>query len=415
MSLFSSSLSAHVSRILIVAMFMVMSTSMARAQVSYKSAQKKAFSGQYRAARAEIRTLLKSNPNEYEAIILMARTYNWEGKYDSAAHYLEPLVLEHPEFTDAWLALLDTRMWAKNMVDALPIVERLLNVQDTSMVLKLKRAEILHNIGRSTEAETALRRILAQTPHNASARYLLNEVLTATLKNQVGVNYYLQGSPTRTPWHMASVEYMRRFKGAPTAIRYNWAQRFGVQGHQIEADVYPQLAKKTYLYLNAGYGTNNGVFPILKGGAEIYHGLPLGLEINGGVRYMGFDRVDVTLYTGEVGKYMGNFWFGLRGYYSTLRSTNASAGVLTARYYLPDGFSNITVAGSTGTIPTLVGFFNEQVNRYVNHRISTDLNYQLSPVWQLRAGVWYEYEQIGAQPDVFIDRYTGTIGLSCSF
>lgn len=404
---------------LMVVLLWVMVPFLARAQEEDKAfaqARTSAYAGNYEEARRLVRAMLLQNPRHYEGLILMARTYNWQQRYDSAAVILDSLTTAHPEFTDAQEAKLDNRFWSGNYAEALQVIQILEAVGSLTPERQLVKAEALGKSGQYDLAETLLRSRLAANPDDAAARYLLIELISTTRKKQVSANYYLQGTPGRTPWHMASVEGLYKFKAAPTAIRYSWATRFGNTGHQLEADCYPKLTRMTYLYLNAGWGNNTGVFPSLKGGVEVYSGLKkAGLEFNGGVRYMGFENVRVTLYTAEVGKYLGPFWLGIRGFYSTLQDSRAEAIVLTARYYLPDGFSNLTVTASNGTIPTLVGFYNETVARFINQRISADFSYQLSPVWQLRTGLWYENEQFQQSPDRFLNRWSGTAGVSYSF
>ncbi len=380
---------------------------------TYEAARESAFAGRYLKSRELVRQLLATNPDQFEAQILMARTYNWEAKYDSAAQILVPLLEAHPEVSDAKGALLDCRLWAKNYSEALVITTQLLLEQPKNNELKLKKAQSYQGLNQEKQGLALVDSVLAVEPGNAAAKYLRSEFLAVVLKSQVGVNYYLQPNSDNTVWHMAMAEYMYRFKRAPSLVRYSYAVRFGNIGHQVELDCYPLLSAKTYLYVNAGLGNGTGVFPNAKGGIEIYQGLPLGFEVNAGIRYLGFSNQNVYLLTSELGKYLGDWWIGMRGFYSPLTTGDAFAGVGSVRRYIGDANRSISLAVSQGTIPTLVNFFDQRIAKLSNTRVSLDLNWGFGSRFVTKAGLWYEYDQVA--DDRFISRYTATVGLYRNF
>jgi YaiO family outer membrane protein len=162
---------------------------------------------------------------------------------------------------------------------------------------------------------------------------------------------YVSFSGTTDPWQLASVAVGRRAAAGSLYLRANYANRFNTTGVQVEADAYPRLNDRMYLYLNAGY-SDATVFPKWRAGGEVFTSLPHAWEASLGIRQLRFGGAPVTMFTGAVGKYVGNYWLSLRPF---LRSKDgglsASAG-LTARRYFEDGDHWVGAAASYGSSPT---------------------------------------------------------------
>jgi YaiO family outer membrane protein len=147
---------------------------------------------------------------------------------------------------------------------------------------------------------------------------------------------YVSFADGTDPWRLASVSYGQRGAAGSLIGRLNFADRFRTTGIQAEVDAYPRINEKVYLYLNTGYSSAS-IFPAWRFGGEVFTSLPNAYEASIGFRQLRFSGVPVTLLTGAVGKYTGNYWFSLRPYVRvTSDGVSASAG-LTARRYYEDG------------------------------------------------------------------------------
>lgn len=152
-------------------------------------------------------------------------------------------------------------------------------------------------------------------------------------------------------WRLGSIALSRRTAAGSVIARVNVADRFGATGAQVEVDAYPRLRTGTYLYLNAGYSASS-VFPEWRSGGELFQSLPQAWEASAGYRQLRFGGTPVTLFTGSVGKYAGDYWISLRPYLRFKDSgTSASAG-LTVRRYGADGDHYIGATISAGSSPT---------------------------------------------------------------
>ena len=153
------------------------------------------------------------------------------------------------------------------------------------------------------------------------------------------------------PWELAAVSLARRNARGSIIGRVNIARRFNTTGVQYEADAYPRLGESTYAYVNAGY-SHASIFPEWRFGAEVFTNLPDAYEASLGFRQLRFEGVPVTLFTGSVGKYLGNYWFSARPFIrSKDGGVSASAG-LTARRYYETADEYIGARVSYGTLPS---------------------------------------------------------------
>jgi len=152
-------------------------------------------------------------------------------------------------------------------------------------------------------------------------------------------------------WQLASATLGRRTSAGSIFARLNYANRFNTSGTQFEMDAYPRISKTVYLYLNAGY-SGATIFPEWRSGGEAFTSLPNAWEASLGFRQLRFGGAPVTLFTGAVGKYVGDYWFSLRPFLRKKDGGLSASAGLTARRYFEDGDHWIGASASVGSSPT---------------------------------------------------------------
>ncbi|HVZ77666.1 MAG TPA: YaiO family outer membrane beta-barrel protein, partial [Gemmatimonadaceae bacterium] len=174
--------------------------------------------------------------------------------------------------------------------------------------------------------------------------------------------------------------------------RVNRAERFGSSGGQVEVDAYPHIAQGVYAYLNLGYSSAS-LFPEWRSGGEIFTSLPSAYEASIGYRQLRFDGVPVTLFTGAVGKYSGNYWFSLRPYVREKDNGLSASASLTTRRYFADGDHYLGARVGFGSTPS-DQLYQDQVSRVSSFSAavqgSGDLVRSLLATWSLG----YDREEI---------------------
>src|SRR5215469_9387905 len=139
---------------------------------------------------------LKQNDADLEARFWRGRLLAWQGQW-AAAESEYKLVLEHaPNDSDVLAALADVLRWQKRSDDALVIIDRARAIAPTQPEILLRRARILHGLGRHAEAQRQYREILRIDPHNREARALL-EARAAEANTNFGPAWILPPLTTR--------------------------------------------------------------------------------------------------------------------------------------------------------------------------------------------------------------------------
>lgn len=150
-------------------------------------------------------------------------------------------------------------------------------------------------------------------------------------------------------WHIAGLEYKRETKIGAVLGRLNYGNRLGQSGWQFEGEAYPKFSKKVYNYIGIGYSPDKPVFPEFRGGYSLFVNIPKRYEVEGGVRYLHFDKgiwIGVAGLTG----YFGNWYLNARSYLSDNNGFNYS-GLLTARRYFGEMNDYAWLQLGTGVTP----------------------------------------------------------------
>lgn len=217
-----------------------------------------------------------------------------------------------------------------------------------------------------------------------------------------------------SPWNVLTGELSTRGRAGTLVGRASLADRFGRSGYQVEADAYPSLAKGVYGYVNLGYSPSV-IFPEWRFGAELFGNLPGAWELSAGFRRLLFEQTNVTLLTGSVGRYAGNYWISARPFVTVGhgdRSTTASLQGSVRRYFT-DARHYVTLAAGAGAA------FSEEVvvqelERLRSARVGVDGKQPLGGrALRLQWSAGFEREQL--PQGRARSRLTGAIGLERSF
>lgn len=227
-----------------------------------------------------------------------------------------------------------------------------------------------------------------------------------------GLDYsyaYFQGDID--PWHFLAASVGRRGRTGSIIGRVNLANRFASNGAQVELDAYPGLGEGTYGYLNVGYSQST-IFPDWRFGGELFRSLPRAWEGSLGFRQLRFGGAPITLFTGSVGKYAGNYWFSLRPYVRD-KDTGLSASMsLTTRRYYADADSYLGFRVGYGSSPG-----DQLTAEELTRTNSTTLGVQGSrTIRARRIGTWsVTYDREELLPNKFRNRWELSGGVKIEF
>jgi YaiO family outer membrane protein len=174
--------------------------------------------------------------------------------------------------------------------------------------------------------------------------------------------------------------------------------------------MYPKISRKLYGYLNYAF-SGDALFPRHRYGAELFAGLPYSLEASVGMRHLSFSaNSQVTIYTGSVGYYVGNYWLSLRSYITPGENHSSVSAAFTARRYLRNPEHYYTVRIGAGFSPELINLQSAAKQFYNLQSQSVTIGYQqpLSRRWTVSGNL-----ALGRQELLFSSgEYSNNIGTS---
>jgi YaiO family outer membrane protein len=351
----------------------------------------------------------------------MGRTYAWDQKYDSARMVLSKIIHSSPGHYDAIDALIDNEYYCDNLQESIKFADMGLSYHPNEVTFLFKKARSLNKLGDSGKASELLNHIVAIDPSDREALKLLLSIQKDKMVNKVSMDVSTDFFSDEKAWYFSSATYNRKTKNlGSVAIRYNYANRFGRNGQQLEFDAYPTVAKGVYIYFNTGI-SNSVNFPISRLTAEPYFKLPHGFEVSVGIRYMNFDKNHlaatdsnaVVIFTGTVGKYFGNYWLSVRPYLTPGNNAWSKSVNLTLRRYLDDSDSYVSLNLGTGVSPDVQQYAFDPGYYLKSNKIALAYRQKIIKRFFLDCGTGYAREE--TMPGVKRNRFSVNLGISYLF
>ena len=315
----------------------------------FEQARQLAFDGHRDQAIAQCQEILRTDPDDREAKVLLGRIYAWNKDYDRARPLLEEVVEERPTDTDARSALVDVELWSDHPEEASKLAKEGLALSPGNASLLAQNARALRKLGMDEEALETAAEALAADPDAPELLNFYRLVLQSTQRNKISAGYGTEFFNRGTdPWYTGYVSYRREFYWGSITPRVNFARRFDKNGIQFEIDSYPTITDDTYGYLNVG-GSTSSIFPKVRYGAEVYHNFPKGWEASVGFRRLHFDSKAVTIFTGTIAKYFGRYWIQIRPQYVTKNDGHSFSGRIRIRRFFNGRYEYVELSGGAGS------------------------------------------------------------------
>lgn len=350
--------------------------------------------GKYNEGRKIAFRALSQYPNYADILILVGRSYAWEGKNDSASVYLERAIVASPKYSDGYVAYLDNLFWADDLTKADEILQRAKSNLGTPTPdpIVYRESRLFYYREEYDEAYELVKPLFDKGYNQEGMLNYLSNLNRLRQTVAVGATYdYDSFEGAIDAWHTWSLYGRTRTKLTGSLIaRVTQSQRFDGFGTLYELDAYPSIGKNGYGYINIG-GSGASFFPKLRFGASYFHNLKGGWELEAGYRYLGFSEV-THIYTGSVGKYAGNWWLNFRPNFIPGDDGVSVSGQFTSRYYFKSAEDFFSLQLSTGVSP-------DEETRALNQLLNSyraRLGYQqlLTPKFMVYTFVGYSIDEI---------------------
>ena len=394
--------------------------SLARAQDSFDpdelffEARTLILDGEYAEGRKIAFRALGKYPDYADILILVGRSYAWEGKNDSASIYLDRAILASPDYEDAYTANLDNLFWSDRYDRAAEVLSMAKENFGEPLpdALRYKEARLLY-YKENYDGAYAIAEELFEKDSKVDGLLGFMQSLQRLRRNSaVGLTYdYDSFLGDISPWNTFSL-YGRMYTDVTGSMiaRITQSSRFDDSGTLFELDAYPSLGKNAYAYLNFG-GSSAGFFPKFRFGVSVFYNLSNAWEVEGGYRYMRFSET-TNIYTASVGKYVGNWWFNLRG--NLIPGTDSGLGTsanLQARYYFKTGEDFFSLQVSSGVSPDEESRDPSQLLN--SYRVRFGYQQMITDRFQLFGYTGYSRDELG--PDSYRDNLNISLGTEYRF
>ena len=376
----------------------------------FKEARELAFDGNREESISLCKHILEYYPKYDDVRIFLSRIYLWEKQLDKARLVLLNSFDKERESTIN--LFLDIELQANNYEKVIDIANRGLKNSPNNDEFLYKKALALNKLGDTKGAGESINRILNLNPSHKKAVSMRNLIELAGMNNYVSINYDLNLFDSNfDPWHLASVDISRKFEFGSLIFRTNYASRFNKNGYQFETDGYIRFLDGIYSYINFGYSPSN-LFPDFRFGIEPYFKLAFAMEISIGYRYLLFDKKGVNLYTGHLGKYLGNYWISIRPFISPKIESTGFSGIFIIRRYFADSDNYLSLLGGMGFAQS-GELNNNEFLKLDSKKIGIEYQVTLSKYLILKTGLQYAYEEY--YKDKWRNSYELKIGLKRRF
>lgn len=365
------------------------------AQDRFMQARELAFDGDREGARQVLRELLDENPDHWDARILLGRTLAWDKRYAEAREELLIVVRAKPNYSDARNALVDVELWSDHPEVAIGFLDDGLASSPNNEDFLYKKAAAQRQLGMLRDAMITLDRLLDRNPSHERGAKMFASLRVRRAKNKFGLGYgYTDVDTLSSAWHGASAQLSRRTSLGSFALRANWSRRFDRTATQFEIDAYPRIMDGLYAYVNYGYSADK-LYPKHRFGGELYANLPKGVELSAGFRRLQFGGSDVTIYTGTVAKYVGNWWISLRPYVTPKSIGTSQSYALTVRRYFGNRDTFIGLTAGTGSSPNDIQDVTD-LTRLDSRKLGMRASWAFTDLFTLTLGARYGWEELVA-------------------
>lgn len=376
-----------------------------------------AFDGKHKEGRELALQLIQQHPSYLELKTFVGRTYAWDGDYAAARALFAQVAEADGKTLDNYIAWADAEHWADEPENETVVVDKGLTQFKDDPDLLYRKARVLSFSGKMADAKAFAQKALRKRPNYGAAYVLLQELRSQLLDNSVSAGFsYERFSKYYDPSHFAYIQASRTTPLGSVIARVNYAARFGKTAFQPEVDLYPKIARGVYAYLNAGF-SGESLFPKQRYGAEIFASLPHSFEASAGARYLNFGpQSKVTIYTGSVGYYTGNYWLSLRPYITPDSGRSSTSLSFTVRRYFRNPENYFSVRIGAGISPELLnsqtaaGIYSKEFYGLRSQSLSLSYQQPLSRRWVVNGSLGMSRQE----PLFAVGEYYTNIGAALS-
>lgn len=379
--------------------------------------------GSYDKALEVAKQAFINDPARGDVAVMIANVYSWKDDQQSAADWLTKARKTGYQSAEYWDSYLNVLLRQSNFRVLLTVCGELELTNSYSDTLNLLKKQLLAYEGLKMyqEALDMLKRKRYESLMEEEWVRSFKSVLT-TLTQRHGIQaQYLVDRFFETATHQyASLGYQYKPSRNSYSFLLNYANRFGMNGIQLETSNYLMLGEKKYLYVNYGFSPSTNLFPEHRGGLEYYFSPVVAWEASLGARALYYPTAAqqlVYIFTAHTGWYTGNHWISLRPFWVVRHGAQSVSLITKYRYY---GASAVDFWGAelgVGNSPDdVLTTSQSNFNELMAYRLRLEKSFRISSTVDMLAALGYSYEQAFVQQaKMFRSRMTAELSARYSF
>ena len=310
---------------------------------SYAKANEEAKAGNWKLSRSYCQQILNQilnwDTDYFDASLLMAYTYAYESKFDSARMISTQLNNIKPDNHEVLELIVDTEIWSRKYKAALTQVEKALDVFPNDEIFLYKKANIQYLAKDYKDALQTLDELLEINSVHEDGTTLKKDILEYhQFLDYVFWEDYFEffKEPFLSRKLITTVGLSKWTKGGTYIGKVNMGNEWPdkANGFQYELEAYKQLSTTNYLWGNYAF-SNSRVFPKHRAGIEFFQRLPKGFEASAGIRFM-YWQDPIWVYTGSVSWLNNRNYLAFRPFFSYINSHFIDSYNLTYRRYFSE-------------------------------------------------------------------------------
>ena len=305
----------------------------------YATAKMETNAGNWSKTRTYCRKLLVHFPDHFDALLLMAQTFAFEQKFDSARLISSELYNVNPNDYDLLDLMINTEIWNRKYKAAMIHVEQALVSWSNDEHFLFQKAKIQFLSKDYLYALKTLDELLVINPDHEEGIALRKYILeNHRFKDYVFVEDHFEfyKKPTVSRKLITSTGISKWTKYGTYIAKINMGEELPYESlaFQYELEAYQQLFPTNYLYLGYAWSKND-FFPNHRGCIEFFQRLPKGFEASLGVRIFYWSE-PVWIYTGSISWLNNKNYLAFRPFFCHVNDHWIDSYNLTYRRYFSD-------------------------------------------------------------------------------
>lgn len=271
--------------------------------------------GDLQTALAVVTQRLDTAPNDWDALAWHARILGWQKHWETAEREYRSALVHEPQDSDILLGLADVLFFQGKYLSALQVLDRAAKSSAPEVDVLEREARVLNTLGRTSEAQSAYRRLLKIAPGDKEARMALSESSSDRRRFELRVGNESDVFSFADPGNQQLISFRADWSPRWTTVLTATAdQRFGSSAQGIGGLVTYKAGKHDWFTFGGQRANQQSVVPLY---GEIFgygHAFQRsgeffkGVEVAAEERSLWFASSRVELFRATVTTYLPKGW-----------------------------------------------------------------------------------------------------------